>query len=50
MESIQYKELIIRAFAEDLGDTGDVTSSAIFDDEQSVTVLWSKDSGVLAGA
>ena len=45
-----YRKLIEAAFDEDLGDRGDVTSSAVFSDELSSTALWSKDTGVLAGS
>jgi len=45
-----YEELVRRALREDLGDEGDVTTSAIFGDEAGEAVLYSKDTGVLAGS
>jgi nicotinate-nucleotide pyrophosphorylase (carboxylating) len=41
--------LIDLALREDLAEEGDVTSRAIFRDEQRTAALWSKDTGVLAG-
>jgi nicotinate-nucleotide pyrophosphorylase (carboxylating) len=43
------KELIRMALSEDLGIQGDVTSRAIFTDEENVFILFAKDSGVLCG-
>ena len=42
--------LITAALAEDLNSAGDVSSSAIFEDEYCHAGLFSKDSGVLAGS
>ena len=44
-----YRDLIKRALAEDLGSQGDVTTAAIFADEQGSARLTSKDSGIAAG-
>jgi len=44
-----YRDLIKSALAEDLGSEGDVTTAAIFADEQGSARLTSKDSGVAAG-
>jgi nicotinate-nucleotide pyrophosphorylase (carboxylating) len=44
-----YAPLVKLALSEDLGDRGDVTSSAVFDLEFSQAVLLSKDTGILAG-
>ncbi len=50
MNDANFDQLLKLALSEDLGDVGDVTSRAIFDDSQIVTALLkSKDSGVLAG-
>lgn len=49
MEHEQYKHLIKIAFNEDLGINGDITSLAVFKDEVSDFVLYSKDRGILAG-
>ena len=50
MNDANFDKLLKLALAEDLGDVGDVTSRAIFDDSQNVTALLkSKDNGVLAG-
>ncbi|OQY34632.1 MAG: nicotinate-nucleotide diphosphorylase (carboxylating) [Spirochaetaceae bacterium 4572_59] len=50
MNDANFNNLLTLALSEDLGDTGDVTSRAIFDDSQTITaILKSKDSGVLAG-
>ena len=50
MNDANFDQLLKLALKEDLGDVGDVTSRAIFDDSQIVTaILKSKDSGVLAG-
>ena len=43
------KELIRLAFTEDLHEIGDVTSQAIFTDEESNYKLFAKDSGILCG-
>lgn len=43
------KELIRLAFAEDLHEVGDVTSQAIFTNEESNYKLFAKDSGILCG-
>ncbi len=50
MNDENFDQLLKLALKEDLGDVGDVTSRAIFDDSQVVTALLkSKDTGVLAG-
>ncbi len=49
MNSDDYLPLVKLALREDLGDRGDVTTSAVFSDEVSQAVLLSKDHGVLAG-
>jgi nicotinate-nucleotide pyrophosphorylase (carboxylating) len=49
MQTSDYLPLIELAIAEDLGGDGDVTSQAVIPDGDRVAVLWSKDSGVLAG-
>ncbi|HUX22453.1 MAG TPA: carboxylating nicotinate-nucleotide diphosphorylase [Spirochaetia bacterium] len=49
MDAASYNELVASALAEDLGDNGDVTTQAIFNDERGRAVLISKDRGVLAG-
>ncbi|PKL27598.1 MAG: nicotinate-nucleotide diphosphorylase (carboxylating), partial [Spirochaetae bacterium HGW-Spirochaetae-2] len=38
------------ALSEDLGIQGDVTSQAIFTDEEDIFILFAKDSGVLCGS
>ncbi|MEA5033735.1 MAG: carboxylating nicotinate-nucleotide diphosphorylase [Sphaerochaeta sp.] len=43
-------ELIRMALSEDLGIQGDVTSQAIFTDEEDIFILFAKDSGVLCGS
>ena len=43
------KELVAMALAEDAGNEGDVTSQAIFQDEQDTFVLYVKQPGVLCG-
>ena len=43
------KELIRLAFAEDLHEIGDVTSQAIFSEEESNYKLYAKDNGILCG-
>lgn len=50
MHLSDYDHLIRTALAEDLGDVGDVTSSALFSDETLVARLSCKARGVLAGA
>ncbi len=50
MRREDYIPLIERALEEDLGSLGDVTSQAIFSDEIAELGLYSKDTGVLAGA
>jgi len=50
MNDENFNNLLKLALLEDLGDSGDVTSRAIFDDNQLTSaVLKSKDAGVLAG-
>lgn len=49
MVQSEYQPLVDAALAEDLGDTGDVTTAALFSDEAMSATLVSKDSGVLAG-
>jgi len=49
MDKDNFDELLELALFEDLGELGDVTSRAIFDDQQSVAALKSKDEGILAG-
>ncbi len=49
MKRDEFETLLDLALQEDLGDRGDVTSEAIFRDERSAAVLYSKDTGVLAG-
>ena len=50
MNDANFDNLLKLALKEDLGDVGDVTSRAIFDDSQEITALLkSKDTGVLAG-
>jgi nicotinate-nucleotide pyrophosphorylase (carboxylating) len=44
------QELIRMALAEDLGTQGDVTSQAIFSDEEDTFILFAKDSGILCGS
>lgn len=45
-----FAQLLELAVQEDLADLGDITSQAIFGEEQAKALLHSKDSGVLAGA
>ena len=45
-----YLPILQLALREDLGDQGDVTSLAVAPDGRSEAVLWSKDTGILAGA
>jgi nicotinate-nucleotide pyrophosphorylase (carboxylating) len=49
MQENDYRQLIELAIAEDLGSAGDVTSLAVMPDGERMAVLWSKDTGVLAG-
>ena len=50
MNDANFDKLLKLALKEDLGDVGDVTSRAIFDDSREITALLkSKDTGVLAG-
>lgn len=46
----EYRPLVEAALQEDLRDEGDVTSAAMFNREESKAVLFSKDSGILAGS
>ncbi len=50
MRPADYEHLITAALREDLADRGDVTSLALFDTSVAIMHLFSKDSGVLAGA
>ena len=50
MGPTDYQPLIDAALGEDLGDAGDVTSGALFDEERMEARLVSKDTGVLAGS
>lgn len=49
MDVASYRDLVASALAEDLGQTGDVTTQAIFGVEEGRAFLVSKDRGVLAG-
>lgn len=50
MDDTNFKTLLEMALEEDLGGTGDVTSRAIFSDQDGCTaVLTSKDTGILCG-
>jgi nicotinate-nucleotide pyrophosphorylase (carboxylating) len=50
MKKKDYRDLVVRALAEDLGENGDVTSKALFaDKEKSSFALYAKDDGVLCG-
>lgn len=49
MEQSVYENLIKLALREDLNTTGDITSDAIFSDEEGIARLVSKDTGILAG-
>jgi len=49
MRAGDYIPLIELALREDLGELGDVTSQAVVPDGESTAVLWSKDTGILAG-
>lgn len=50
VDVVPFRTLVANALVEDLGDTGDVTTEAIFADEQGRALLLSKDRGVLAGS
>lgn len=51
MRESDYMPLVTLALREDLGELGDVTSQAVIpEDARGTAVLWSKDTGVLAGA
>lgn len=50
MDFSPFRYLARLALAEDLGDEGDVSSSAVFDDERGEVTLLSKDTGILAGS
>lgn len=49
MQPADYSHLIAAALEEDLGTAGDVTSSALFAEEELVANLYAKEHGVLAG-
>lgn len=49
MQPADYDDLVKAALAEDLGSSGDVTSQALFSDEQLLARLTCKAHGVLAG-
>lgn len=49
MRESEYLPLIDLAIAEDLGAEGDVTSQAVIPEGERTAVLWSKDTGLLAG-
>lgn len=50
MKKKDYRDLVVRALAEDLGENGDVTSKALFSDkDESSFVLLAKDDGILCG-
>ncbi len=50
MRESDYRPLLELALREDLGDLGDVTTDAVTPEGSGRAVLWSKDTGVLAGA
>jgi nicotinate-nucleotide pyrophosphorylase (carboxylating) len=50
MRESDYRPLLELALREDLGDLGDVTTEAVAPEGEAAAVLWSKDTGVLAGA
>lgn len=50
MKDVYFEQLLTLALEEDLKEVGDVTSRAIFNDELTTAVLYSKDKGILAGA
>jgi nicotinate-nucleotide pyrophosphorylase (carboxylating) len=45
-----YQPLVKLALREDLGDLGDITTEAVAPEGDAAATLWSKDTGVLAGA
>ena len=47
--NVEIHDLLVRAFAEDLGNEGDVTSEAVFADESAQANLLCREDGVLAG-
>jgi len=49
MRARDYMPLVELALQEDLGDAGDVTSQAVVPDDERSAILWSKDTGILAG-
>ncbi len=49
MRERDYLPLLQLALQEDLGELGDITSQAVAPDGERSAVLWSKDTGVLAG-
>jgi nicotinate-nucleotide pyrophosphorylase (carboxylating) len=49
MRASDYMPLVELALREDLGDAGDVTSQAVVPDDERSAILWSKDTGILAG-
>jgi len=50
MRESDYLPLLELALREDLGDLGDVTTEAVTPEGDGTATLWSKDTGVLAGA
>jgi len=48
LHRLLYKDIVVRALAEDLG-FGDLTTSSIFDSEEGEAVIVAKERGVLAG-
>jgi len=50
MRESDYQPLLELALREDLGDLGDVTTEAVAPEGDAAAVLWSKDTGILAGA
>ena len=50
MQQADYQPLIDLSLAEDLGETGDITSAGVFTNEDLAARLVSKDTGVLAGS
>ncbi len=50
MKDENFSRLLTIAMEEDFKTVGDVTSKAIFDKEETSAVLYSKDSGILAGS
>ena len=49
MRESDYLPLLQLALSEDLGELGDVTSQAVVPDDERSAILWSKDTGILAG-